>query len=235
MDKHSPIRITVEQRDDAVTITQWVYDTLRNAVLHGQIPPGRALTIRELAKLMDVSTMPVREALKRLVAEGALAFLENRRIMVPHMTAMRFSELIEARIALETHAAVRALPYLNEADLEHMNRIDQAINQAESEANPEAVTRLNQAFHHHLYTANPHQVSMPLIERLWLQLAPFMCLAANHLHDYYQVDRHQEALTAIRQQNPVALQLAIAADIRDGSAFATTMPELQTLLTPATP
>lgn len=64
MDKHSPISITLAQRDEAVTITRWVYDTLHNAVLLGQIPPGRALTIRELASLLIVSPMPVREALR---------------------------------------------------------------------------------------------------------------------------------------------------------------------------
>lgn len=230
MDKHSPIRITLDQRDDAVTITQWVYSTLRQAVLLGQIPPGRALTIRELAALLGVSPMPIREALRQLSAEGALEILGNRRVMVPTMTAMKFTELVEARIALESHAAVRALPYIDAQRLQAMTELDHRINQAEADGDPETVMRLNQQFHRQIYTANPHQVVQPLIERLWLQLAPFMRLAAGRLEEYYQVDRHQEALTAIDKRDALALQMAIGADIRDGCAFAYAPAHLQQLL-----
>ena len=230
MDKHSPISITLAQRDEAVTITRWVYDTLHNAVLLGQIPPGRALTIRELASLLIVSPMPVREALRQLSAEGALEIQGNRRVMVPKMTAMKFNELVEARIAIESHAAVRALPYINATIYQQLQAIDEQIDEAEANSDPENVTRLNQAFHRTIYTAHPHQVTQPLIESLWLQLGPFMRLSAESLDEYYQIDRYHEALTAIEKQDPLALQMAIAADIRDGCAFAKIPSKLQKLL-----
>ena len=230
MDKHTPITITLAQRDEAVTITRWVYDTLHNAVLLGQIPPGRALTIRELASLLIVSPMPVREALRQLSAEGALEIQGNRRVMVPKMTAMKFNELVEARIAIESHAAVRALPYINATIYQQLQAIDEQIDEAEANSDPENVTRLNQAFHRTIYTAHPHQVTQPLIESLWLQLGPFMRLSAESLDEYYQIDRHHEALTAIEKQDPLALQMAIAADIRDGCAFAKIPSKLQKLL-----
>ncbi len=230
MDKHSPIQITLEQRDDAVTITQWVYSTLRQAVMLGQLPPGRAVTIREMAALLDVSPMPVREALRQLAAEGALEIQGNRRVMVPRMTAMKFSELVEARIALESHAAGQALPYIDAQRLAQMRTLDEQIDAAEAAGDAETVMRVNQDFHRLIYTANPHQVTMPLIESLWLQLAPFMRVAAAYLDEYYQVDRHHEAMDAITRQDPVALKLAVAADIRDGCAFASSPETLQQLL-----
>ena len=230
MDKHSPIHITLEQRDDAVTITQWVYSTLRQAVMLGQLPPGRAVTIREMAALMDVSPMPVREALRQLGAEGALEIQGNRRVMVPRMTAMKFSELVEARIALESHAAGQALPYIDSPRLAQMRILDEQIDTAEADGDAESVMRLNQDFHRLIYTANPHQVTMPLIESLWLQLAPFMRVAAGFLDEYYQVDRHHEAMEAIEKRDAIALKLAVAADIRDGCAFASSPETLQQLL-----
>ncbi|MGB1090601.1 MAG: GntR family transcriptional regulator, partial [Oceanobacter sp.] len=216
--------------DDSDTVAQWVYSTLRNAVMLGQLPPGRAITIREMATLLDVSPMPVRESLRQLAAEGALEIQGNRRVMVPHMTAMKFHELVEARIALESHAAGQALPYVDSDCLDELERLDALINQAEQDGDAETVMRCNQQFHTLIYTANPHQVTLPLIESLWLQLAPFMRVAANWLDEYYQVDRHQEAMEAIRQQDAIALKLAIAADIRDGCAFAADPETLHTLL-----
>ncbi|MEH6575529.1 MAG: GntR family transcriptional regulator [Amphritea sp.] len=225
MDKKSPIEITLADRDESVTITQWVYRTLRNAVMNGQILPGRALTIRELAKILDVSPMPVREALRQLSAENALEIQGNRRVMVPRMTAMKFNELCEARIAIESHAAARALPYIDAIRLEELRALDRLIDKAQDEGNLEDVSILNQNFHRALYTANPHQVTLPLIESLWLQLGPFMRLATSKLEEHYLVDRHNEAMTAIEKKDAFALQLAIASDIREGIAFAGT-PEL---------
>ncbi len=225
MDKNSPIEFTLAERDASVTITQWVYSTLRNAVMYGQILPGRALTIRELAKELNVSPMPVREALRQLAAENALEIKGNRRVMVPNMTAMKFNELCQARMAIESHAAERALPYIDEARLKTLQQIDALIDDTQMAGDHGPVSALNQEFHRTLYSANPHQVTLPLIESLWLQLGPFMKLASAHLEVSNQVDRHTEAMEAIEKRDAIALQLAIKSDIREGFNFAST-PEL---------
>ena len=230
MDKKSPIKITLTERDESVTITQWVYQTLRNAVMYGEILPGRVLTIRELAGILDVSPMPVREALRQLAAENALEIQGNRRVMVPKMTAMKFNELCEARIAIESHAAARALPYIDNDRLEQLRSLDSMIDQAQEEDNLDQISILNQNFHRALYTANPHQVTLPLIESLWLQLGPFMRMATSELEEHYLVDRHNEAMSAIERKDAYALQMAIAADIREGIAFAGTPEQLHTFL-----
>lgn len=220
MNKKLPISLTLADRAEHLTITQWVYHSLRQAVMTGEIPPGRALTIRELAQVMEVSAMPVREALRQLAAENALEIQGNRRVKVPSMTAVKFSELCEARIAIEPHAAARALPYIDTAHLAYLRHLDSLIDQAQAEQNLEQVSILNQNFHRALYTANPHQVTLPLIESLWLQLGPFLRVASRHLDEHYLVDRHNEALQAIEHKDAFALQAAICADIRDGIGFA---------------
>lgn len=230
MDKKSPLQITLTERNNGVTITQWVYGTLRNAVMNGQILPGRALTIRELAKILDVSPMPVREALRQLAAENALEIQGNRRVMVPKMTAMKFNELCEARIAIEPHAAARALPYIDKPQLDRLRALDRLIDEAQEQDNLEQISINNQNFHRALYTANPHQVTLPLIESLWLQLGPFIRLASSKLEEHYLVDRHDEAMKAIEKKDAFALQLAIAADIREGIAFAGTPELLQSFI-----
>ena len=55
-----------------------------------------------------------------------------------------------------------------------------------------------------------------MIENLWLQFGPFMRMVLKHIGMSYVVDRHVEALDAIAKKDPLALRLAIAADIRDG-------------------
>ena len=230
MDKKSPISITLLERANGVTIAQWVYKTLRSAVMNGEILPGKALTIRGLAHVLDVSPMPVREAIRQLSAENALEINASRRVTVPKMTALKFNELCEARIALEPHAAARALPFVTPQILEQLIDLNQQGDQAIADGKLDQASPLNQAFHRLLYSANPHQVCLPMIESLWLQLGPFMRLASSKLEEFYLVDRHIEALDAIKAQDPFALQLAIQADIREGIAFASTPERLQSFV-----
>lgn len=231
MDKKSPLNIIVGPREQSETVTQWVYRTLRDAVMNGTVLPGRALTIRELAALLDVSAMPVREALRLLAAENALELLGNRRVIVPEMTAMKFAELCEARIALETHAAARAMPYVDSRRLDELTELDTRIDEAQAAGDLIKITQLNQQFHRTLYLANPHDITQPLIESVWLQLGPFMRLAMANLADHYIADRHKEALSAIAKSDAYALKMAITSDIRDGLAFAADPHLLQSFVT----
>ncbi|ABC22056.1 GntR family transcriptional regulator [Rhodospirillum rubrum] len=211
-----PLDLPQIDRQPRETVNQWVYRRLRLAVMIGRIPPGRPLTIRDLALALEVSTMPVREALRRLASERALEVRDNRRIEVPVMTALKFRELCEARIALECHAAERALPFITADRLALLAGLDAQIDAAQAAGDRDALTLHNQAFHRALYETNPHQVVLPLIESVWLQLGPFTRLALARLDEFYHVDRHSEALAALRSGNPLALRVAIEADIRDG-------------------
>jgi DNA-binding GntR family transcriptional regulator len=198
------------------TASQNVYRCLRYAVMIGRIPPGRALTIREIAEALNVSMMPVREALRLLSAERALEVRNNRRVQVPHMTASRFRELCELRIVLETHAALGAMPHIKMDHIHVLEDLDRQIDEANLRADFEQAIALNQDFHRTIYLAKPDQVSLPLIESVWLQLGPFVRIALSRLEDYYRVDRHAEAMTALRSHDPIGLRVAIEADIRDG-------------------
>ncbi|MFT6154699.1 MAG: DNA-binding GntR family transcriptional regulator [Bermanella sp.] len=230
MDKKSPITLTLLERSNGVTIAQWVYMTLRSAVMNGEILPGRALTIRGLAEIMGVSPMPVREAIRQLAAQNALEITASRRVSVPQMTALKFNELCEARIAIEPHAAARALPYITSSVLDELSQLNKLGDLAIENGNLDKISPLNQAFHRAMYNANPNQVCLPMIESLWLQLGPFMHLATSKLEEFYLVDRHEEAMKAIKAQDPFALQVAIQADIREGIAFASTAERLQTFI-----
>jgi DNA-binding GntR family transcriptional regulator len=214
--------LMIEKSDDQKT-HQWVYQLLRSNLLCGRIAPGIPLTIRGLAQVLDVSPMPVREALHRLACEAAVEVKNNRRVIVPAMTPEKFRELCDLRILLESHAAEGALPYISAEDIEILEQIDAQIDDAIEADDVDNISLRNQAFHRHLYQANPYQISVPLIESLWLQLGPFSRIAISKLEKVYLVDRHVEALEALRQRNLFGLRRAIEADIRDGIASINTV------------
>lgn len=211
-----PVMLPAAERTAGATLHEQVYQSLRGAIMCGRFVPGRALTIRGVAAMLGTSLMPVREALRRLVAERALELLANRRVSVPHMTPARLDELCAARLALEPLAAVRALPHVDGTRLAELRQIDAGIDAALAAGEVERYLQLNQLFHLTLYRAGEPQVLIPLIESLWLQFGPFMRATIGRIGASYVLDRHVEALAALERRDPLALRLAIESDIRDG-------------------
>lgn len=205
-----------DERKADESLKQRVYRTLRGRVMSGAVAPGLPITINGVAEDLGVSAMPVREALHRLVADGALEYLDNRRVRVPEMTLAKFEEIIAARIALETLAAVRALPHIDAARLERLEIIDQEIDKAYRADDLLRSTELNFLFHRTLYEPGAGGVLLDLMESIWLRLGPFMRMATAKLEESYRIDRHAEAMAAIRTGDVTALCRAIEADIQDG-------------------
>ncbi|MEV8466981.1 GntR family transcriptional regulator [Fluviibacterium sp. DFM31] len=206
--------------DDGMTTQDYAYHRLRNAILLGAIPPGTQLTFRGLATMLNLSPTPVREAVRRLSSEHALEVLGNRRLQVPDMGASRFEELILLRIALETHAAERAFPYVSSVLIEYLRELDDRMDRLLQAGRLDDLTLLNQDFHGQLYAANPFQQALPLIESVWLQLGPFQRQVMQNVTRYYHEDRHKEILEALEARDSMALVVAVENDIRDGQARA---------------
>lgn len=199
------------------SVKQWVYRSLRQAIMAGRFPPGLPVTIQGIAEVLAVSAMPVREALHRLVADGALEHLDNRRVRVPEIDPGKFDEIISVRIALETIAAVRAMPFIDYLRMARLQQHDADIDSAYNAGDIELGIERNFAFHRCLYEVPSSTVLLPMIESVWLRLGPFMREATENLDESYRVDRHAEALEAIQQQDAAALKAAITADIQEGA------------------
>ena len=82
-----------------------IYKKIRNMILFGTVLPGQPVTILGLKEAVGAGVTPVREAIRRLTAEGALEALGNRRICVPELSAKRIDEIYFARFAIEPKMA----------------------------------------------------------------------------------------------------------------------------------
>jgi len=193
-----------------------IYEELRRRMIAGKITPGVGLSTRGLAAEMGVSQMPVRDALSRLAAEGAVVIRSKRRIEVPAMSAERFSDLLDCRLMLEPEAAVLALPQITPARLKQLREIDAALDAAMENGDVMGYMENNFAFHFNMYRANQRPILNRLIEALWLQFGPFMRVVYGRVGTANLVDQHRIALDAIEARDAEALRRAIASDIADG-------------------
>jgi DNA-binding GntR family transcriptional regulator len=193
-----------------------VYQVLRDTLISGRIVPGRGVTLRGLAETLGTSPMPVREAIRRLAAEGGLVIGPNRRVYVPPMTADRFDELVRARTLLEPELAARALHSIDSARLRRIKDADDEIEAALANGNIEDYMAANRRFHFEIYTAAPSAVLLPMVESLWIQFGPFMRAVYGRVGTAILVDQHVVAVAAIEAGDAEGLREAIRADILDG-------------------
>jgi DNA-binding GntR family transcriptional regulator len=193
-----------------------IYEELRRRMITGKIVPGVSLSTRSLALEMGVSQMPVRDALSRLAAEGAVEIRSKRKIEVPAMSAERFQDLLDCRLLLEPQAAILALPHINAARLRQLREIDAAMDASMVAGDVIAYMECNFAFHFAIYRANQRPTLNRLIEALWLQFGPFMRMVYGRYGTANLVDQHRIALDAIEAGEAEALERAIASDIADG-------------------
>lgn len=192
------------------------YARIRDMVLHGALAPGEAVTIQGLVTATGAGMTPVREALRRLTAEGALVPLGNRRIAVPRMSEAALDEIAFARLTIEPRLVRMAAPRLDRAAVAQLTEIDAALDAAIAAGDVGSYLRENHRFHFSLYAAADSAVLERLAATLWLRIAPSLrvvCGGAAGLPD-----RHRDALAALRREDGVALEEAIRADIAEGVA-----------------
>ena len=201
------------------TTHERVYQELRRQILTGEFLPGRPVTLRGLAAGLDVSPMPVREAVRQLIAARALVMHDNRRVSIPAMTVEKFDEILFARRTLEPELAARALPNFDKRTLQLLAAIDDDIDEAMRNGDVEAYMRGNYAFHFSIYRLANAPTILGLVESIWLQFGPFMRVVYGQFGTAKLEDQHQRALDAIRQNDEATLKLAISEDIMQGMRF----------------
>lgn len=207
-----------------------VYAELRKRIVTGFISPDHELSTRGLAGELGVSQTPVRDALSRLSAEGAVSIRSKRRVRVPEMTSERFDDLLRCRLLLEPEAAALAVPHLKPEDVRQLRKINTALEEAIKTGDAAAYMQANYDFHFALYRAQPQKTLTQLIETLWLQFGPYMRVLYGRVSNTNLNVSHEAAIKAIEALDADALRAAIASDIADGMGLlgqrdlASTMP-----------
>lgn len=197
------------------TLRASVYDELRRWLIMGKVAPGAGMSTRGLAQQLGVSQMPVRDALSRLAAEGAVVVRSKRKIVVTPMTQKRLNEIIDCRRLLEPTAAAQALPHMTAAKVRQLKAIDQALDTAGRTGSIDDYIEANYRFHFEIYNAGGETMLTRIIETLWVQFGPLMRVVYGRLGTANLVDKHHLAIDAIADRDPVALAAAITADIGD--------------------
>jgi DNA-binding GntR family transcriptional regulator len=148
------------------TLAEKAFDTLHAAIITGQLRPGARLPIEELADVLEMSPMPIREAVRRLDAAGFVENIPHRGARVTELSVTDLAEVYEARLALELLAIHRAAErFTAEREATARQRLEE-LNQM-SDDNSAATSAAHAAFHFALYRAADSAWLLRLIRPVW--------------------------------------------------------------------
>lgn len=203
------------------TVQDLVYEQLREALMSGAFEAEANFTITALAEQFQTSHMPVREALRRLAAEGALRISTSGTAQVPAITLAELADLCRVRIIIEGAAAALAAPNLGPEDLARLSELRGRQEAAGVEGRISDLVAINRAFHFHIYTRAGSPVLMSQIETLWLRWGPYVRLLSDLMADMLKTDpsagfvrQHDLMLAALRAGDAAGFRAAVEGDIR---------------------
>ncbi|MDI7773985.1 GntR family transcriptional regulator [Asticcacaulis sp. EMRT-3] len=195
-----------------------VYDRLAEALIQGQIPPGKSVSLRGLAENLGVSPMPVREAVRRLIAERALEVQpSNKRLRVPDLSEHRLMQLAKARQWVEPELAFLATAHATKDTTRRLRDDDAAVMAALAKGDVSAYMQSNQDFHFSIYRLAGAELFFDMARTLWLQAGPFMRVVFGRMGTVHLPrDHHQDMIAALERGDAEAVRVSMAADIHEG-------------------
>lgn len=192
------------------------YTRLRDMILFGVLQPGQPVTIQGLIHDLGVGMTPVREAIRRLAAEGALLPQGNRRVTVPRLTPALLEQVAFARLTIEPKLAELAAASLSPGLITRLETLDDKVDAAIRSGDVHLYLESNHAFHFALYEASNAPVLVDMARSLWLRFGPSLRVVCESMGAENLPDRHGEALSAMRAGAVSSLARAIERDIQQG-------------------
>jgi DNA-binding GntR family transcriptional regulator len=203
-------------KDPSQAAHDYVYRGLRTRIMHGEILPATSMTLRGIGKDYSVSMTPAREAVRRLIAEGALMFSPSGRVSTAELTHDRIEELAVMRSLIEVELASRALPRAHIALIDRLKAINASVSQAIAAHNPVAYIRTNLEFHRMLYLRAQAPAMLAIAETVWLQLGPTMRSLYDKLNRKEPPHTHTAIIAALTAGDEPGLRLSVRSDVTHG-------------------
>ncbi len=196
-----------------------VFNTLRRAILRGELVPGQRLMEIRLADQMGVSRTPVREAIRKLELEGLVVMVPRKGAEVAHISGKNLRDVLEVRRALEELAGELACERMSAEDFK---KLEQANHKFASVLDSDDITVLGQAdeeFHGLIYQATDNDRLVQMVNHLREQMYRYRI---EHLKNKSQrtilLQEHQDIMRALAARDVEAVRRAIRAHINKQEA-----------------
>ena len=209
----STIAFATFQPAEHRTLHDHAYAQIRNALATGRFEPGQKITIRGLSAALTISPTPVREAVRRLAAEGAIEMQPNAWMKIPLLSAEALRELRDIRIALEGLATERAASRITADEVATLHDVDASIRALRGTGDVKNMIFQIHRFHHSVYAAARMPALKQMIESLWLRSGPYVNLLFTGYTKKERGRLRARTLAAFDRRDVAAARASMEADV----------------------
>lgn len=179
-----------------------VFNTLRQAILRGELKPGERLMEIQLANKLGVSRTPIREALRKLELEGLVNMVPRKGAEVADITEKSLRDVLEVRKALEELSVQLACEKITEEEIEELKRVAERFKDTLNDQDVTKIAEADVAFHDVIYTATDNQKLILLLNNLREQMYRYRVEYLKKEEAYPQlIAEHEELIDNISKRN----------------------------------
>ena len=179
-----------------------VFQTLRQAILRGELEPGERLMEIQLANKLGVSRTPIREALRKLELEGLVNMVPRKGAEVADITEKSLRDVLEVRKALEELSVQLACEKITEEEIEELKRVAERFKDTLNDQDVTKIAEADVAFHDVIYTATDNQKLILLLNNLREQMYRYRVEYLKKEEAYPQlIAEHEELIDNISKRN----------------------------------
>ncbi len=195
---------------NGLTLTERVYATIKEAILELELPPGSSLVEDELARQLETSKTPVRDALLALERDGLVTKIPYKGTYVSGVSQKDITEIFELRAVLEGLAARLATRSFSPKELDEAEKLLDAADEARNRGDAESASKYGAAFHAIVHRRAENRLLIPILDKLEEQLRRLRHLSDQLSGRLEKSGRqHREILAALRTGDPVRAEAAM--------------------------
>lgn len=204
------------------------YHQLRDALFAGHYQPGSVMALRTLADALGTSITPVRDAVSRLIAQGALKPGPRNSALVPDIDASALNDLTKVRCHLEGLAAREAALRSDPVGIERLESSLKHMREMIRKRELDTYLSEHRDFHFQVYAMAGNPLLQEVIDNLWLRCGPVLSFV---VPEYVQLlkgtDHHIAIVSAIKSRDFRTAQQEVVADIEEAAAYLLSLADAQ--------
>lgn len=193
--------------DEFLPLRDVVFNTLRQAILRGELKPGERLMEIQLANKLGVSRTPIREAIRKLELEGLVLMIPRKGAEVAEITEKNMLDVLEVRRALEELAVKLACERITEEEIQELKDAADAFQKILSEKDITKIAEADEAFHDVIFKSTGNDRLIQLLNSLREQMYRYRLeyLKREEYHPQL-LEEHQQIIDRItrKDQNEAA-------------------------------
>lgn len=188
--------------DEYLPLRDVVFNTLRQAILRGELQPGERLMEIQLAKRLGVSRTPVREAIRKLELEGLVLMVPRKGAEVAEITRQDLEDVLEVRAALEELAVKNACDLITDEQLQELKKAAGEFKRTLEGADLIACAEADMKFHEIIYGATNNRRLIQMLNNLREQMYRYRmeCLKDKRTHKIL-LEEHDAIRRALKKHD----------------------------------